>query len=649
MPNKALLLGINDYKTVNHLRGCENDVRSMEDLLKNVFQFGEQNVRSLLNQKVTKTEVTRQMKWLFKDVAAGDQVILHYSGHGSAIPDHDDDEDDGVDELICLYDMDFDDSHSYFTDDELRAWTKDLPQGALLTVILDCCHSGTGTRMILPIDGSHDDKPALVNVVSTMARAVKAVGARGMAGGPEAVASAAVHLHPDDPAAVIARYVPPPPELQRELIALQGRRAGARGLGEETMNHVLLAGCRDDQTSADATIEGGFHGAFTYYLCQAVKQLGVDADRAKVIDNVKQALSTNSFDQIPQLEGPSRFKHGGLFGSPGDRPTAEPDETKNPGPGASTSSSEYRQLLLLLQELLTRLGPVPVVRASTTRAPGSRFLVYVHGICRHVAGYSNGWWDAMSPYVPSLQPGDLGGNRLEVLWSDLVNARALTVGSTEQRELRDQLMARINDRIERQALAAAPVARPGEAARALVTPRALPSVPWLNCIDDFTVYMLNDGVRRQIIDRFTTVVRPLLAAGNKVEVISHSWGTVVAYEALRLLDDDTSLPTGSVLNFFTVGSALSIYEVKQHLLPQTADGQRPRLAARWLNLNAHGDAVGGPLMGNPYQVDEEFLNLDPTGCTAIFGVVNPVCAHSSYFQANNLAVNRDIFGARIES
>ena len=36
-----------------------------------------------MNNKVTKAEVNRQMKWLFRDVVEGDRVVFHFSGHGS--------------------------------------------------------------------------------------------------------------------------------------------------------------------------------------------------------------------------------------------------------------------------------------------------------------------------------------------------------------------------------------------------------------------------------------------------------------------------------------------------------------------------------------------------------------------------------------
>src|SRR5438034_4650124 len=59
------------------------------------------------------------------------------------------------------------------------------------------------------------------------------------------------------------------------------------------------------------------------------------------------------------------------------------------------------------------------VRAKPkTAAARRKCVVYVHGICRHEAGYSDPWWNAMKRYVPSVT------DRLEVLWSDLVNVAA---------------------------------------------------------------------------------------------------------------------------------------------------------------------------------------------------------------------------------
>jgi hypothetical protein len=310
-----------------------------------------------------------------------------------------------------------------------------------------------------------------------------------------------------------------------------------------------------------------------------------------------------------------------------------------------------RAILDLVNQLSALVRSSPAAVRALAAATTVRHLVYVHGICRHSAGFSDPWWAAVSADVPSLQPGDLDGNRHEVLWSDLVTPLRLAAARVggEQAKVRDRIRATLQDRLERQRHDAIPQARGVARPQAMSAALGLPAIPGLDCIDDFLTYLFNDTVRTSILNRFHAVVRPLLQAGSQVEVISHSWGTVVAYEALRQLDNDPQMPAGAVLNFFTVGSALSIFEVQQNLLPTSSDGQRPRVVIRWINLNAHGDIVGGHLQDSPFQVDSEFLNLDPITCTAFLGIVDPSCAHSSYFQPENVAVNRDIFGSFIES
>jgi pimeloyl-ACP methyl ester carboxylesterase len=216
----------------------------------------------------------------------------------------------------------------------------------------------------------------------------------------------------------------------------------------------------------------------------------------------------------------------------------------------------------------------------------------------------------------------------------------------EQAELKREIQEALEDRIDRHLIEAAPRTAAGELPQPLPAERGL-NIPGLNCLDDFTTYMVNEKVRAAVLERFTRVVKPLLESGEELDIISHSWGTVVAFEALReLAESGLTLPR--VRNFFTVGAALSIAPVKMRLRPANRDGRRPVNVRRWLNINAHGDVVGGPLQGRPYQVDVDFPNVRPFGCGDFLGLVNPVCAHASYFVAGNAAVNREIVARFIE-
>ncbi len=174
MPDKALLIGINAYTNpeVPQLRGCLNDVRSMQGLLTNTLGFAAKNIHSLTDGKAMKAAVQQEMKWLFQGAKPGDRVLLHFSGHGSYVPSADD-EDDGKSEIFCLVNMDWDDPDSYLVNGDLRKWTHGLPAGVRLVVVLDSCHSGTGTRLILPPHTglAMTARPFLISVAATAARA----------------------------------------------------------------------------------------------------------------------------------------------------------------------------------------------------------------------------------------------------------------------------------------------------------------------------------------------------------------------------------------------------------------------------------------------------------------------------------------------
>lgn len=134
---------------------------------------------------------------------------------------------------------------------------------------------------------------------------------------------------------------------------------------------------------------------------------------------------------------------------------------------------------------------------------------------------------------------------------------------------------------------------------------------------------------------------------KRIHIVSHSWGTVVAYEGLRRLDS-SPLP-GCVANLFVVGSALSISAVRTNLFVRLSDGRRPPLVRRIINLDACGDIVGGPI-GDHFAASREYLGLAPVGCATIpftNTALNPSCARSSYFNPDDVEVNRDIFAAFI--
>lgn len=648
MADKAVLAGINDYRTISDLRGCINDLDNMADVLVNTFEFPQENIEKLRDREVTKSNVMDAWDWLLRDARPGDRLVFHFSGHGSYTVDDDGDERDGADELLCLFDMDWGDRDSYLLDDDLRRLTERLPGGVRMTVVLDCCHSGTGTRMLLsPTDarslGREPAKMPIVDLETTLARLreTDSSHSRGIDVVDEILSPRDLR---DTERAVLARFVEPPYYIRARLnsqgVRSSFRQAATRSRSAE-MNHVLLAGSQSDQTSADAYIDNSYNGAFTFYLCETIRRVGNGLSHQNAIKEIRRQLQRQGFLQNPQLEPDSAT--GVLFEGVEHKGRADTHEHEVPtAAGIERLNQSIERLLDVLGEKEGRIGP-------RARRSGQRALVYVHGICRHDPGFSEPWWRAMRSYLSADLRRELGDHRHEVLWSDLVtSSRAAVAGIRPEEQLEQQLLsaeleAVLRDRAELAELPSEPAQRSAGEPREVAGERAFLGVPGLDCADDFVKYLVSDRVRGEVIQRFERVVVPLLGSGFDIDIISHSWGTVIAYEALWTLAGNTF--PGRARTLFTVGSALSIGPVKSRLRPSS--GGRPPLLDRWVNLDAKGDIVGGPLRGRPFAVDHEFVNLAAVGCSNLLGAVSPACAHSSYFDDGNEVTNRHIFAKYI--
>jgi hypothetical protein len=625
MTRKAVLCGINNYANAP-LKGCVNDARNVRDLLVNNFGFPPEEIHLLEDQQVVKAKVLRQWDWLTSGARAGDILVFHFSGHGSYVPDESGEEQDLRDEITCLQDMDFNDPATYLTDDEWYELAQRVDPSVQLIILKDTCHSGGSARFIDVLGDDGRKRVVLSNPAELKGR-------RSSDPPPESSISN-------------ARFLVPPQTAAR---AWRGQVGSTRPTRLADVPQTSLMACMETQTAADAPIDGDFHGAFTYHLCQVLRGNG-DLGSREAIEAVAQQLQ-GRFEQVPQHEG--REVAAPIFGQAVASDTGSEDASSGEGsfvdPGAelpegaepplTAQQMVYRAHMKFLDTMVALQGVASPERGL--RATG-RVLVTVHGIGTHPPGYSESWWRALAPHVgTTFNPSNLGLGRQEVIWSDLVNrSRSLqrSLPPEEVNALRQSILDVIDDRQSHDAarsgrLDQLPVARGSAIA-----------------IDDFLVYMLDDGMRRRILERFTRVVGPLLAAGKRIDVISHSWGTVVAYEGLRELEKRAL--SGRVANWFTAGSALSIAPVQGRLRPENrpANGRRapsPALVDAWINLDAKGDPVGGPL-GSRFPVSREYLELDPTTCARQFwGGYEIGCAHGSYFQVSNLKVNRDIFAGHI--
>lgn len=144
-------------------------------------------------------------------------------------------------------------------------------------------------------------------------------------------------------------------------------------------------------------------------------------------------------------------------------------------------------------------------------------------------------------------------------------------------------------------------------------------------LGDFMKYLAVRRIRNAIKEKFKEVLRPLLVDNNQISVVSHSWGTIVAYDSL--LDLEREVPGLKVANLFTLGSPLWMVR----WLLEDKSGRKPGQTGNWLNIHAKSDLVGSWL-SPAFKVDKEFEVLNFGGHDA----------HGSYFEAHNEAVQRDL-------
>jgi hypothetical protein len=277
MTRQALLVGINDYQAINDLKGCINDVTNMRNILKTYLGFSNNDIRVLVDNRATKANILDRLEKMVSKAKSGDYLVFHFSGHGSQILDRDGDElKDSMDELICPYDMNWD--NGFITDDMLHDIFTKLPRNALLEVFLDSCHSGTGLRDL------NFGRP------------------------PE--------LGPKNPR--LYRYLQPPVDIlsrsEGEADSLQPTR-GFKSENRSTANHILWSGCKADQTSADAYIDDAYNGAFTYYFCKHMRDTGGNISRKKLLERIQASLNHGKYSQTPQLEADATTRNARAFQS----------------------------------------------------------------------------------------------------------------------------------------------------------------------------------------------------------------------------------------------------------------------------------------------------------------------------------------------
>ncbi len=111
MAKRAVLIGINKYQVPgSDLNGCVNDVKNLSGALRAYYGFKSKDITVLTDLQATKKAMQSAIQKLVVSGKKGDVLVLHYSGHGSNVPDDNGDEADKRDEILCPTDLDWKDT-----------------------------------------------------------------------------------------------------------------------------------------------------------------------------------------------------------------------------------------------------------------------------------------------------------------------------------------------------------------------------------------------------------------------------------------------------------------------------------------------------------------------------------------------------------
>lgn len=289
---KAVLVGINYFGQKGELRGCINDVNNIKEFITSKWGFTEDSEHMLIltddqedaAHRPTHDNIIKAMKWLIAGAEEGDSLFFHYSGHGGSVKDDsgESDEIDGMDETLVPLDYH---EAGMIIDDEIHSLlVAPLPQGVRVTAVIDACHSGSvfDLPFTYNIDGN-----LVVHEVDNRMEAIKAALSAGkalidgdkMAAAKHSLKAVMAMMKKDNPTSSSGK-----PLVVRKSLA----------------DVIQFSGCKDEQTSADAHIEGEHTGAMSWALIEAFEQHGMEQTYTQLLGNIRQLLATK-YTQVPQL------------------------------------------------------------------------------------------------------------------------------------------------------------------------------------------------------------------------------------------------------------------------------------------------------------------------------------------------------------
>ena len=263
----ALLVGIDNYPApVSPLKGCINDVIAIEEYLRSRVKTEGWNLhlKTLKDEQATRQAIIDNFRQHLCQANSNDVALFYYSGHGSrepAPPEFWHLQPNRLNETLVCYESRLPGGWD-LADKELAKLISEVAQkNPHMTLIFDCCHSGSGTR-----------DPFQETAVREYAT--------------------------DERSRPLDSFIFSPEEIQH-LISSDKQTSGwnlPRG------QHILFASCQDSETAKEYRADGEHRGAFCYFLTQTLQQTQGNLTYRDLFKRTNALVRSKIKQQSPQLE-----------------------------------------------------------------------------------------------------------------------------------------------------------------------------------------------------------------------------------------------------------------------------------------------------------------------------------------------------------
>ena len=300
----ALLVGIDTYQSpkVNNLAGCVNDVDAFDEYLKNRLDSDTHTLQLKRlttkdgDEKPSREAIINGIRDHLCQANENDVALFYFSGHGSQENAPQEfwpfEPDKQMETLVC-WDSRSSEGRWDLADKELGYLISQVAKKNPHTLcILDSCHSGSGTRDVVPESGVR-------------------------------------HAPADQRTRTIADFLFSLEDLNSNSPGAMESASGdeIRGWNLPAGRHVLLAGCRSSEVARECAHEGKQRGIFSQYLLRTLQNTNSTLTYRELYKQTSSLVRADIKDQTPQLEAKGEDMELPFLGAGGVIAKREPTVT----------------------------------------------------------------------------------------------------------------------------------------------------------------------------------------------------------------------------------------------------------------------------------------------------------------------------------